>query len=163
VIRRPVVALAVALTAGVVVALLVRAPSPAEPNAGALPTEAEGRAALERALEGAQRLGTRFCRTTASRADCASAWEEAGGAGAVPRSEPRVTGVRAQGERRVLELCGTNGRGEPYRSDFAVTRVGGSVVPVNPVFWFDVRVVESGVDQMAAARPPGSAPEACDA
>jgi hypothetical protein len=63
----------------------------------------------------------------------------------------------------VLALCGTNGRGDVYQSDFAVSRVDGRVVPVNPVFWFDVRIVEPGATQPAAARPPGSAPESCDA
>jgi hypothetical protein len=71
--------------------------------------------------------------------------------------------MQVQGARRVLALCGTNGRGDVYQSDFAVTRVGGSVIAVNPVFWFDVRIVEPGATPVAAARPPGSAPESCDA
>jgi hypothetical protein len=93
---------------------------------------------------------------------CESAGELAGGDAAVPRMAPRVTGVQVQGVRRVLALCRKNGRGEPYRSDFAVTRVGGSLVPVDPVFWFDVRVADPGVNQVAQALPPGSPPESCD-
>jgi hypothetical protein len=36
------------------------------------------------------------------------------------------------------------------------------VVPVVPVFWFDVRVVDPGVEVIAQALPPGSASESCD-
>lgn len=159
--RRPIVAVA-ALAVGIAAVILVRSSPSAESSRSALPTEEEGRAALAKALEGAQSLGDRYCRRTVSRGDCESAWELAGGVAAVPRTAPRVTGVQVQGVRRILALCGTDGRGMPYHSDFAVTRVGGSIVPVAPVFWFDVRVVDPGVEVVAQALPPGSAPESCD-
>jgi hypothetical protein len=101
-----------------------------------LPTEAQARAALDRKYREAQAGDGRvYCADTWTPDMCESQWDRLGGQAAVPRTPPRVAEVREQDGYRVLRVCGTDGRGQSYRTDFVVGLDEGKLALILPVFW----------------------------
>ena len=96
--------------------------------------------------------------------NCRSRLEEVGTRSA-PSAAPIVTGSdviepdRSTGSMggRVLGLCGTDGLGNPYRSEILVFRDGGQMRVINPVFWDGTGIGRSGT----AAAPAVAAPTGC--
>lgn len=101
-----------------------------------VPTEAQAREALDAKFQQA-RTGDAdaFCDDTDIPEMCKGQWERRGGQEAVPEEKPRIVDVREQDGYRVVRVCGTDGRGQDYRSDFVVGLDDGAVTYVLPVFW----------------------------
>ena len=86
----------------------------------------------------------------------------------VPRTEPVVVGTRvimpnrlpdgvwAVGGR-VLELCGRDGRNQPYYSEMLVFGDGDRLISTGTVFWIGVRIASDPAVGSAPA-PPASCP-----
>jgi hypothetical protein len=105
-------------------------------DGSSVPTEAQARAALDTKFRQAQAGDLQaFCGDTDIAEMCASQWERLGGQAAVPRTPPRIASVREQDGYRVLRVCGADGQGRPYRTDFVVGLDDGKVAYVLPVFW----------------------------
>lgn len=103
---------------------------------GSVPTEAQARALLEAKVSQALAGDVRgYCADTFSPEMCQSQWERLGNQ-ARPRTRPRVLDVREQDGYRVLRVCGTDGRDQPYQTDFVVGLEDGNLtVVLPPVFW----------------------------
>jgi hypothetical protein len=100
------------------------------------PTEAEARAALDTKFSQAQGGDPNvFCDDTDIPDMCKSQWERLGGQEGAPRTPPRIASSREQDGYRVLRVCGDDGRGQPYRTDFVVGKEDGKLAYVLPVFW----------------------------
>lgn len=108
-----------------------------ERSAARPPSEAEARRALDervRALAADPRRET-YC---AGNGFCPRHWDRAGGAAAVPKQPPHVLTTWTGRDVRVLVLCGRDGLGRPYRSDFPVRNAGaGRLEALLIVFWAD--------------------------
>ena len=105
-------------------------------NGPSVPTEAQARVALDTKFRQAQAGdANRFCGDTDIPEMCVSQWERLGGQPAVPRTPPRIASVRVQDGYRVLRVCGQDGHGRPYRTDFVVGLQDGKVTYALPVFW----------------------------
>ena len=81
----------------------------------------------------------------------------------MPTEKPRVVSAREQNGYRVLRVCGTDGRGQQYRTDFVVGMDDDKIVYALPVFWngatfSGVRGDDTG--RVDAARPTTD-PGAC--
>lgn len=102
-----------------------------------VPTEAQARTALETKFEQARAGGPKaYCAATKVVAMCESQWQQLGGSEAVPTERPRVVSSRVQDGFRVLRICGTDGTGQDYRTDFVVgLSDDGEVTYELPVFW----------------------------
>jgi hypothetical protein len=101
-----------------------------------VPSEAQARAALDTKFRVAQSGDARaFCGDTDIVDMCESQWERLGGKQAVPRTAPRIASVREQDGYRVLRVCGNDGLGQRYRSDFVVGIKNRRIAYVLPVFW----------------------------
>jgi hypothetical protein len=101
-----------------------------------VPTEAQARAALDTKVSQARGGDPNvFCDDTDIPDMCKSQWERLGGREGVPRTPPRIVSSREQDGYRVLRICGDDGRGQPYRTDFVVGMEDGKVAYVLPVFW----------------------------
>lgn len=103
---------------------------------GSIPTEAQARAALDAKFEQARSGDPEtFCGDTDIPDMCKSQWQRLGGRDGVPEDKPRVISTREQDGYRVLRVCGTDGQGRPYRTDFVVGLDQGEIAYVLPVFW----------------------------
>ena len=113
------------------------------------PTEAWARAALDRVVALA-RAGDfeRLCGL--SDGNCHIILEQAG-EDAVPPDPPTVYGTRVmvpvplsdgawQGGGVVLEVCGIDGRGQPYRSEVLAFDDGHAIRLINPIYWSGVTI-----------------------
>ncbi len=91
---------------------------------------------------------------------------EAAGRDAVPSLSPRVvatwvmsgssTGLGAGTVAgRVLVICGTDGRGRPYRSEMLVFRDGSGLRAINPIFWDNMAIAAGTVNPPTATPVPG--------
>lgn len=98
---------------------------------------------------------------------CDSHWNRAGGEAAVPGEPPQVLGSRVVDGVQVLVLCGRDGLGRPYRSDFPVDVTEGRMHPPLAVFWRSVRYNgdhPNSAPLTVTPEPPGgtaSAPPEC--
>jgi hypothetical protein len=105
-------------------------------DGSSVPTEAQARAALDTKFRQAQAGDLQeFCGDTDISEMCASQWDRLGGRAAVPRTPPRIVSVREQDGYRVLRVCGDDGQGRAYRTDFVIGLDDGKVTYVLPVFW----------------------------
>jgi hypothetical protein len=68
---------------------------------------------------------------------CANHWDRAGGNAAVPTEPPSVAASRTDAGFRALRVCGTDGLGNHYRSDFLVQLHDSKPQAVLAVFWSD--------------------------
>ena len=88
------------------------------------------------------------------------------GRDAVPPDAPTVAATRAlattteSGQQNiggmVLVLCGTNGRGEPYRSEMLVFRDGGTLRGINTVYWDNFAIAANGESTAASPQIPSA-------
>ena len=129
------------------------------------PTDAQARALLLAKFDVAQRHDmVGYCGDTSSPEMCANHWDRAGGVPAVPTSQPRIAGSRAEGGYRALRVCGTDGLGRAYRSDFLVQLHGGRPQAVLAVFWSDRRwsgVFNEGEEPTSVTAGSGGPTEDC--
>lgn len=56
---------------------------------------------------------------------------------------------------RVLVICGTDGRGRPYRSEMLVFRDGSGLRAINPIFWDNMAIATGTVNPPTATPVPG--------
>src|SRR5687768_5189182 len=116
--RRVTLALGLAVAIGIAGAAVAMS---GDDDSPAVPTEAQARAALEAKFNQAQTGDPRaYCADTEIVAMCQSQWQQLGGPGAVPTERPRIVSSRVQDGFRVLRICGTDGTGQNYRTDFVV-------------------------------------------
>lgn len=133
-------------------------------SASTLPSSGEAEGLLDRIVSLAQQgdfaglcdLGDGNCWTNV----------EAAGRDAVPSASPRVVatwvvpasstgpGAGTVGGR-VLVLCGTDGRGRPYRSEMLVFRDGSALRAINPVFWDNIAIAAGSVNPPTATSVSG--------
>ena len=88
------------------------------------------------------------------------------GRDAVPPAPPRIVGTRLIQPRavvggwssggRVLEVCGIDGRGDPYFDEVLVFREGPRLISIGTVYWSRIRIAES---QTAGGPQPTPPPE----
>lgn len=129
------------LTSVGLAAVILTAARPARPDgAGTLlprPTEAEARAVLSATYERARQETDphRFCEPSEYPLSCLNHFYQGGGSARVPTEPPSVIGARTTDTAVVLTVCGTDGSGQPYRSDFPVVRSNGTLRPLLDVFW----------------------------
>ena len=138
----------VVLTLGVAGGFLfVGLQEPASP-----PTEAQARATLDRAVELA-RSGDFAGLCAIGDGNCERTLVEAG-EDAVPALPPTVVGTRVIEPRRVgwgrwelggrvLDVCGTDGRGQPYRTEVLVFQDGHAMRIINAVYWSRLAIATS--------------------
>jgi hypothetical protein len=105
-----------------------------------VPSEAQARAVLQQYVKAAQRAKSAhdYCAISILGDACERAFERAGGVAAMPTTAPAVVAVRDGGEATtVLVVCGTDRRGQPYRTDFTVhyEKQNGDLFATIPVFW----------------------------
>jgi hypothetical protein len=105
-----------------------------------VPSEAQARGVLAQYVTVTQtaRTARDYCTPSNLGDACERAFERAGGIKAMPTTAPDVAGVRDGGEATtVLVLCGTDAKGNPYRTDFPVhyEKQNGDLFAVIPVFW----------------------------
>lgn len=104
------------------------------------PTDAQARSLLDAKVAQAQQHDvTAYCADTSSPDVCSSHWQRAGGNSAVPTDPPRVAGSRVDGGYRALRVCGSDGLGQRYSSDFLVQLHDGTPQAVLAVYWSDRR------------------------
>jgi hypothetical protein len=134
----------IAVVAGAAVVLLAALAVAAtrEPTRAATateaPTDAQVRALLSRKYAEAQRHDmAAFCADTSSPEMCANHWARAGGDAGVPSTPPHLAQSRVDFRYRALRVCGTDGLGNAYRTDFVVDLHDGAPRAVLPVFWSD--------------------------
>lgn len=106
-----------------------------------VPSEAQARVVLEQyvAAAGTAKTAKDYCTISFLGEGCETDFEWAGGPEAIPTSRPSVVDAsRTVGDNiRVLIVCGTDGKGRSYKSDFPVERdtEHGNVRAVMPVYW----------------------------
>lgn len=121
------------------------------------PTSAEAEAFLTHVVDVAQ-SGNFNALCELGGGSCEDFLNEQGGQ-EVPREAPEVVGGRivqptGDGAGRVggfvLELCGTNARGEPYYSEMLVfSDFNGDLKAIEPTYWMGIRIAddnEAGLD-----------------
>ena len=133
------------------------------------PTEAAARAALDRAVAYA-RAGDFDGLCGLSDGNCSFLLQQAD-RDAVPPDPPTVYGTRVlQPTRlsngawdtggRVLQVCGIDGRGMPYRSEVLAFTIGSTITLINPVYWSGVGIQAipgaQAVPSVAVDAEPGS-------
>ena len=132
------IGLALLTIAGVAAVALIAPGSDRRTGAAAarVPTEAEARTVLTATYERARNETDprRFCEPSEYPLSCLSHYNEAG-ADTVPAAAPQVLGARTTDNALVLSVCGSDGRGRAYRSDFPVVRSDGQLRPLLDVFW----------------------------
>jgi hypothetical protein len=108
-----------------------------------VPTDGEARTVLldryARAL--ATKDAAAFCHGSRFAELCQRTYRVAGGRAAVPTSPPVVQRSEVGGMARVLTVCGVNGRGRPYRTQFSVSSVDGGLAWLPDVFWEEATAV----------------------
>ena len=74
----------------------------------------------------------------------AGTWETTGKWTTLPADPPTIVDsyVQKAGGGRVLVLEGTDGQGNPYRSEFMVFRSDGRLIVANVLYWDNYRVSE---------------------
>jgi len=107
-----------------------------------------------------------FCaRSTVLSADmCRLDWVRSGDAAGVPTQPARVLATRREKDLVALRVCGVDGRGQPYVSDFVVEQTGTRTIVPFPVFWAGKTysgTVPDGQPEVVQPRPPGSPQPAC--
>ena len=126
------------LTIAGLAAVALTAARPARPDAAppGVPTEAEARTVLAATYERARNESDprRFCEPSEYPLSCLNHYNQAG-ADTVPTAPPQVLGARTTDTAVVLSVCGSDGRGRAYRSDFPVVRSDGVLRPLLDVFW----------------------------
>lgn len=103
------------------------------------PSDAEARAALAEQVAALKADPTveAYC---GSDDFCLRHWQEAGGTAAIPPGPPHVLLSRESPPfTRVLVVCGRDGLGRPYRSDFPVSRPAAKLEAWLTVFWANTR------------------------
>jgi hypothetical protein len=91
---------------------------------------------------------------------------EAADPGAIPNTPPRVVGTRVLAPNqhadgswdvggRVIQVCGTDGKGDPYFSELLVFYDAGRLISTNPLFWTRTLVVTG------PATAPSAPPNPC--
>jgi hypothetical protein len=130
----------VACAAAVLLAALAVAATTRQPartaSAAEAPSDAQVRALLSRKYADAQRHdAAAFCADTTSPEMCANHWAHAGGDAAVPATPPHVASSRVDHGYRALRVCGTDGLGNAYRTDFVVDLHDGAPRAMLAVFW----------------------------
>ncbi len=136
---------AVALTLGLgAVAWSIGQARPAPP-----PSEAQALAALDQAVALARTGGfTALC--AMGGLDCQTILDEAG-RDAVPDAAPAVYATRAVEPSmlpggdwdlggRILAVCGTDGRGRPYRGEVVVFQDGSALRMIEPIYWAGISI-----------------------
>ena len=118
------------------------------------PTEAEAREVLAKqaAKLAANPTKQAYC---GDNAFCPMAWDQAGGDAAVPKTPPHVLSATVSESVQVLTVCGRDGRGRPYQSQFPVWTVGDGPVGILLVYWGNTPF---GGTQTAAALPATPTP-----
>lgn len=104
-----------------------------------------------------------FCTSSFLGEACEADFVRAGGSVAVPSDEPEVVATRSGGPNvLVLVVCGIDGRGTSYRSDFPVERDGASLRATLPVYWAGVSFSGSHGDPTGpVGTAAGTAPAGC--
>ena len=133
------------------------------------PSDAAARATLDRAVAYARAYDfDGLCGL--SDGNCSFLLQQAG-RDAVPPDPPTVYGERVlqptqlangawDGGGRVLQVCGIDGRGNPYRSEVLAFTTGSTITLINPVYWSGVSIQSIAGGQtapsIAAEAGPGS-------
>ena len=90
------------------------------------------------------------------------------GRDAVPPAPPRIVGTREIQPRavvggwssggRVLEVCGIDGRGDPYYDEVLVFHDGSRLISIGTVYWSRTRISEDSTAGGPEASPPAECP-----
>lgn len=136
-----------------------------------VPTESQAKAILEKFVTAAKTAKTarEFCAASLPGDDCQDQVGWAGGDASIPKSTPTVVdSSRVVGDNiRVLVVCGTDGLGRSYESDFPVIHDSdhNTTFATQPVYWGGLGFsgeVPADEPQTAGAASPGSgAPSRC--
>ena len=99
--------------------------------------------------------------------NCRSMLEDAG-VDAVPKAAPLIVGSRViepvqhaqtySSGGLVLQVCGIDGRGDPYFDEVLVFRDGAALRSTGTVFWSKTRIVEGSTAGGPQAEPPAAGP-----
>ncbi len=129
---------AVVVGAGLTAVATVTAVRPSARGIRALPSYEDAVALLQDTYTAARRLpdAATFCASSAYEGICIDHYAHQGGRPAVPTSPPTIQRGRVQDRIQILTVCGTDGRGMPYKADFPVTRDDGRLVAMLDVFWY---------------------------
>lgn len=95
---------------------------------------------------------------------CKLDWSRSGDNAGVPKQPARVLSTRREKDLVALRVCGIDGRGQPYLSDFVVEQTDARTVVPFPVFWAGKTysgTVHDDQPEVVQARPPGSPPPGC--
>lgn len=157
--------LALVLSAGLaaVVITAARLTTSGANGAAGIPTDAEARSVLTETFERARRVAdaTAFCEPSAYPLSCETQYNERGGRSAVPAEAPRILESWATSSAHVLTVCGIDGQGKSYRSDFPVERGGGRLRAILDVFWDSKTYSGSRVDGDRVRASPGPQQFSC--
>jgi len=90
------------------------------------------------------------------------------GRDAVPPAPPRIVGTREIQPRavvggwssggRVLEVCGIDGRGDPYYDEVLIFHDGSRLISFGTVYWSRTRISEDSTAGGTEASPPAECP-----
>jgi hypothetical protein len=90
------------------------------------------------------------------------------GRDAVPPVPPRIVGTREIQPRavvggwssggRVLQVCGIDGRGDPYYDEVLVFHDGSRLISIGTVYWSRTRISEDSTAGGPEASPPAECP-----
>ena len=90
------------------------------------------------------------------------------GRDAVPPAPPRIVGTREIQPRavvggwssggRVLQVCGIDGRGDPYYDEVLVFHDGSRLISIGTVYWSRTRISEDSTAGGPEASPPAECP-----
>jgi hypothetical protein len=150
----------------VVIALVAGCAIPVVPSDGPAPPPSEGEAraflagivglAMRGDFEGLCAVGSGTCQDQLRDS----------GRDAVPPLPPRIVGTRVVQPQRlgdawstggfVLQVCGIDGRGEPYFDEVLVLRDGSRLISIGTVYWSRTRIAEG---QTAGGPQPTPPPE----
>lgn len=123
--------------AAVVVIAAARFTTSGDDPTAAVPTDTEARAVLAETFDRARQVADAraFCEPSAYPLSCETQYAERGGRAAVPATAPQILDSWATSSARVLTVCGVDGQGRTYRSDFPVERSDGGLRAILDVFW----------------------------
>jgi len=102
-----------------------------------LPTDAQARDTLMLRYADARSAADAeaYCQASKFPSICHTHYNAAGGRAAVPTTPPTVRESEIVGTERVLTVCGVNGAGQLYRSQFPVAWIDGRPAWTLDVFW----------------------------
>ena len=159
-LRAPLIALLLVAAGGCSFKVATR-DGPAPP-----PTEAEARTyfativglAMRGDFDGLCAVGSGTCRQTLEKMEPAS----------VPAAAPLIVGtreiqptIRADGWTSgglVLQVCGLNGRGEPYFDEVLVFRDGDRLISTGTIYWSGMRIADDNTVGGPVPPPPPACP-----